>query len=392
MGGYRLIRELAKGGMATVYLATDEAGDGRQVAVKIMHPHLTDDPSLVNMFFDEARIGCQIDHHHVARVIDYGTEDEAHFLAMEFILGETWQRVLALAARQKRTGSRIRAEMLVAHVIHQTAQGLHAAHESIGADGRPLQVVHRDVSPQNLIVGYDGVVRVLDFGVAKANSRHHQTDDGSVKGRFAYMAPEQMRGMSVDRRADVWSLGVLLWEGLTHRRLFRRHTDAETILATGYATIPDPTELNPQTPPELATIAMRALQRDRDDRHESAAALAEEVARVLEDAGSHPGAQTLQRQMRLLFGNREAEARESLRAAEMRVAAEATDVPLLLRPPKQSGTRRKPFRQRMLTESEYPTLPRTRPHRELIKRYGIATVIVLSGAATGLGLFHLLSG
>jgi serine/threonine protein kinase len=395
LGGYGLISEMAKGGMASVYLAADVEGDGRHVAVKVMHDHLVDDPALLEMFFDEARIGCQIDDINVARVIDYGSEDDVHFLVMEYVLGETWQRVLGRAARQKQTGSRIRTEMLVAHVIRQTALGLHAAHESLGDDGMPLHVVHRDVSPQNLMVGYDGCVRVLDFGVAKANSRSHQTEDGVVKGRFAYMAPEQMRGWGVDRRADVWSLGVLLWEGLTHRRLFRRATDAETILATGYAPIPDPTELNPSTPPELAKIALRALQRDRDARQDSTADMAEELGEFLEDTGSSPGAQTLRRQMRLLFGSREDDTRRSLEQVEAHFASAEQDHIATLRAqriPKRSGTRRRPPRARRLTESEYPTLPRSRPMWTLVKRYGTAALIVASGASAGLGLFHLLAG
>ncbi|MCS6798021.1 MAG: serine/threonine protein kinase [Myxococcota bacterium] len=282
VGRYELLGKIAAGGMATVYLAR-EARTGpqpvlpRPVALKLIHDHLADDRRFIEMFLDEARIAARIGHPNVCTVLDFGrTPEGLYYLAMEYLLGETVGTVLReLASSGGPEPTRI---ALAAYVCAEAAEGLHAAHELRGADGQLLHVVHRDVSPQNVFINYDGSVRLVDFGIARAVDRSSRTQTGSFKGTAAYMAPETMRGETVDRRADVWSLGVLLWEMLTLQRLFRRDNDYLTLLALQQDEVPPPSTLAPDLPAELEAIVMRALQRDRDRRYATAREMARDLS------------------------------------------------------------------------------------------------------------------
>jgi len=275
LGRYDLCAVLATGGMATVYLAVARGAGGFEkcFAVKCIHPHLAAEQEFVEMFLDEARIASLIQHPNVCSVLDFGESGGTFFLTMEYLMGESLDRVLQRLERISPAVRAARVPPLAARIIADACEGLHAAHELRDPEGTRLNVVHRDVSPQNLFLSYDGTVRVVDFGVASASCRVHHTEPGFVKGKFAYMAPEQMRGATVDRRADVWSLGVVLWEMIAGRSLFRRANPNDTILAAVRAPIPSLSSVVPGVSPGLAAIVDRALRRAPEERYETARAL-----------------------------------------------------------------------------------------------------------------------
>lgn len=275
LGPYVLCGPIASGGMASVHLAIPRAtGEANPLfAVKRVHPHLAANRQYVEMFLDEARIAARIDHPNVGAVLDFGSDGQSYYLAMEYLHGQP-MRDLMHAQRRSAEPLGSRGIQLLARIAAEACEGLHAAHEVCDEQGRPMQVVHRDVSPQNLIVTYDGGVKVVDFGIAKAEGRVHHTRTGMVKGKFSYMPPEQLRGEPVDRRADVWSLGVVLWEALAGRSLFRGRSESETVLAVSRAQVPSLRSIDPQIPEELETIVGQALQANPDDRFPTARAMA----------------------------------------------------------------------------------------------------------------------
>src|SRR5690606_8557485 len=207
--------------------------------------------------------------------------DGNYFLTMPFILGESLNRVIGTAARLPPGPVADLLPLVAARLVADACEGLHAAHELRDEQGNPRDVVHRDVSPHNLMVGYDGVVRVLDFGVASARDRHYQTTTGEVKGKFAYLAPEQIEAQKVDRRADIWALGVVLWEAVTARRLFARESMAATIRAVTTMPIPSIRQLRPNAPAALDAVVQKALARDPAERYPTARAMGRDLAQVL---------------------------------------------------------------------------------------------------------------
>ena len=284
LGPYRLVDKLASGGMATVHLAErlGAAGFARTVALKVVHPHLADQVEFTEMFLDEARLSARIDHPNVVRVDDFGNVDGRYFLAMEYVRGQPLAAILgALSERGRQM-----APHLSVWIATQVAEGLHAAHEATDDRGLPLGLVHRDVSPQNVMVSYDGHVKVLDFGVAKAEGRVQLTRNGSLKGKLAYMSPEQAWSRPVDRRADVFALGVVLWELLTGKRLFRRDDDVETLLAVREARVRLPRSAGATTTPSLDAVVMAALERDVAKRPESALAFSQMLLDACPEARS----------------------------------------------------------------------------------------------------------
>jgi len=271
---YELVGEIASGGMATVYLArlTGVGGFQRFVAMKRLHPHLASEKEFVEMFLDEARIAARIHHPNVVPILEVGASAVGYYLVMEYIEGDTLARLLARAAtRSKRLpvgiALRIALDMLA---------GLHAAHELRDDAGEPVQLVHRDVSPQNVLVGVDGIARITDFGVARAASRLTATRVGQLKGKIAYMAPEQAAGEeSIDRRADVFAAGIVVWEELAAKRLFKAENEAATLSRVMSEPVPALTTLVPGLSTELSNVVMRALDRNADQRFASCAQFAD---------------------------------------------------------------------------------------------------------------------
>jgi serine/threonine-protein kinase len=287
LGRYRLSVELAAGGMSHVYLARAEGPGGfeKLVALKVIHRHLANHPEFVAMFLDEARIVSRIDHANVCHVFDFGCDDGTYYLAMEYLVGEPLSRVMR--AEHALPAPTPHLDALVAKVVADACEGLHAAHELRDSDGKLLEVVHRDISPHNLFLTFDGVCKVVDFGIARARDRVHDTTTGTVKGKFAYMAPEQLNGQAVDRRADVWSMGVVLFELLTGRRLFRRESDGATATAVLHSSLVKPSHFRPEISPALDAVVLKALERDPDRRY----ATARELGRALLAHASRDGTQ-----------------------------------------------------------------------------------------------------
>ena len=278
IGRYLLEEEIAAGGMATVHLGRMTGGGGfaRTVAIKRLHPHIAKDPDLRSMLLDEARIVSRIQHTHVVQTLDLVTSDDEVLLVMEYVHGEALHR-LARAALKR--GQRI-PPALVVTILAQALYGLHAAHEATDERGHLLEVVHRDVSPQNILVGADGVARVLDFGVAKARGRLQSTQDGALKGKLSYMPPEQFRESLVDRRADIYAASVVLWEMLTGRELWSGPNEAATIGRILAGGAPPPGALVPGLPPALDAIVLRGLSSDPSARFSTALEMAEALHRV----------------------------------------------------------------------------------------------------------------
>jgi serine/threonine protein kinase len=316
-GKYTLAYRIASGGMATVYLGREHGPHGfdRPVAIKRIHPHLQGRRAFVDMFLDEARIAARINHPNVCTVLDFGEAEHTYYIALEYLVGVALHRLIAEVARDE---DRLRSPKwyaLAARIIADAAEGLHAAHELKDGKGEPLHVVHRDVSPQNLFVTFDGVVKVVDFGVARARARIHQTATGTVKGKLAYMAPEHALGDAIDRRADVWSLGVCLWECLSGRRLFKRKNEMEVILAICEGSIPRLSSLVPDIPPMLDEIVVQALERDVDLRFPTTRALGMALQTFMKSQPEATGLAELSEWMASLFARERSERLEMLSTA-----------------------------------------------------------------------------
>jgi serine/threonine-protein kinase len=270
LGDNELVLRIGRGGMATVWVARDHAEDRqreRLVAVKAMLSELADEPEFVRMFIDEVRLVRSIHHPNVVDVYDVGESDGVMWMSMEWVEGESLHTVIAEAGKRRA----IPAEMAV-RIIADVCSGLHAAHELRDPDGALRGVVHRDISPHNILIGTTGVVKLVDFGVAKALGRvSESTRAGQLKGKFGYMSPEQASGKLVDRRSDLFSLGIVLFELTTSRRLFRGESDVETLKLVTTGQVPRPSSIDPSYPPELERIVLKALERDPRVRYQTAA-------------------------------------------------------------------------------------------------------------------------
>jgi serine/threonine protein kinase len=290
-GAYELLAPLAVGGTAEIFLARwRAAGHERLVVVKQLLPQHADDKEFVDMFLDEARFGSKLAHESIAQTFELGQVGGRHFIAMEYLAGLTLGHLAAKARRRLPGG--LPAE-LAAGIVAHAARGLHHAHEILEPDGTPLKIVHRDVSPQNLIVTFAGEVKLVDFGIAHAAVREARTKTGMIKGKFAYMAPEQCLGKPVDRRTDVFALGVVLYECVTGQRLFRRKSSYETYQAILKHEVPAPTQVNPALDPDLEPLLLRALVRDPDGRYPTAAAFADALEAWIAARGAQAGAEAL---------------------------------------------------------------------------------------------------
>jgi serine/threonine protein kinase len=278
VGRYMLHGKIASGGMAAVHLGRliGAVGFSRTVAIKRMHPHLTEDPEFVSMFLDEARLAARVRHPNVVGTLDIVAEGSELFLVMDYVQGETLARLLHASVKR---GARVSVP-IVAALASGILHGLHAAHEARDEQGQPLGIVHRDVSPQNVIVGVDGVPRVLDFGVAKAVGRLQTTREGQLKGKLSYMAPEQITGQEATRRTDVYAASVVFWEALAGRRLFRDDNEGAVLKRVLEGQIDAPSSQNPEVPAALDAIALRGLARNPEDRF----ATARDMANAIEGA------------------------------------------------------------------------------------------------------------
>jgi serine/threonine-protein kinase len=283
LGRYEVLVQLASGGMATVYVARAQgvAGFERLVAIKVLHPHLAHDEEFISMFLDEARLAARIRHPNVVPTLDISdTQGDGYFLVMEYVEGDHLGSILREASRS----STPVPMPVVARVLIDALEGLGAAHGLADGDGKALGIVHRDVSPHNVLVGVDGIARITDFGVAKATVRLSSTRDGQFKGKLSYMAPEQASEGSADQRSDLFSMGIVLWESLTGRRLFRAENNGELLNKLLHEPIPLPSQHAPASKP-FDEVCAKALARKPADRFQSA----EEFALAIETAAAGAG-------------------------------------------------------------------------------------------------------
>jgi len=304
--GLRFLCRLGQGGMAEVHLANAAPPHASPslVVVKRMHQQHVGDPSSVGMFLDEARLALCLSHPNIVRTERLGMFDGRQGIVMEFLEGQPFHSVLKRAYETEGT---ISLEVVVQIAI-AALDGLHYAHELKGVGGQPLSIVHRDVSPQNLFITYDGAVKLLDFGIAKNAMQDGHTRTGLLKGKVSYMAPEQARGDDLSRQADLWSIGVVLWEAVTGSRLFKGSNEAATLHMTLTDHVAAPSGRRPDLPPELDAILMRALKRDPRERYVTAAEMRDDLETWLSNRDLLPSASVSQL-MKRLFGREQREQR-----------------------------------------------------------------------------------
>jgi serine/threonine protein kinase len=276
-GRYELLKRLAGGGMGEVYLARQKGIDGfsRMLVLKTLLPHLCEDEEFITMFKDEARVTAQLIHPNICQVFEFEQVGGVYYMAMEYLRGEDLRR-LWKACETRGTPLRV---PLICRVIADAAAGLDFAHSLHDQDGAPYNIVHRDISPQNILVTFEGGVKVIDFGVAKAAGRAQHTRTGALKGKYSYMSPEQVAGLNVDNRSDIFALGIVLHELLTGRRLFKADSDVQTLARVRECNVPPPSKLNPQLPAGLDAIVLKALAKNPGDRYSTA----QEFRLALED-------------------------------------------------------------------------------------------------------------
>jgi serine/threonine protein kinase len=295
---YALVAPLGRGGMAEVFLAAREVAPGvhRPVVLKRLHDHFGDDPVVLQMFIDEARLVCALEHESIVKTFEVGIMDGHFCIAMEYLAGQPLRR---LTRRAWKSGG-LPIDLAV-YIAIRVLEALEHAHDAQDPQGRPLEIVHRDISPQNILVTNNGQVKVLDFGIAKAKSHEGRTDAGLIKGKFAYLAPEQASNQNVDRRADLWSVGVVLWEMLSGARLFKADNEVATLRATLEADIPVVSTLRAEIHPKLDRIVSRSLQRNPNLRYRNAADMRGELQGYLDFARQRPDKSVLANLMREQF-------------------------------------------------------------------------------------------
>lgn len=307
LGKYELVARIGEGGMAEVHLARQLGPRSFEkiVVVKTVRPALASRPELANMLLDEARIAALVKHPNVVDIYDLGEQDGTFFIAMEYLDGESLAGILKQAIRGQRLDP-----WSTARIIADCAAGLHAAHELRSLAGEPLELVHQDVTPGNVIVLYTGQTKLVDFGVARVRT---SVDDGMIKGKTGYLAPELLDGAPADRRSDVWSLGVVLWEALTLRRLFNGKTEDEQLAKIRAGHVPAPSSLITSVPRDLDDVVFMALAKDPTKRYRTALGMQTELMQILRHASWAGGSEPIARFMRSAFADRIAARRELLR-------------------------------------------------------------------------------
>jgi serine/threonine protein kinase len=322
LGKYDLIARIGKGGMAQVYLARQRgpANFEKIVVVKTIHPHLAAKESFIDMLLDEARIAALLKHPCVVDIYDLGLDEETYFIAMEYLSGEPLLSVLR-AGRVKERPLDIHS---TCRIIADVADGLHAAHELRDNAGHHLELVHRDVTPGNIVVLYNGQVKIVDFGIAKARGRlAGETDARKLKGKLGYVSPEQIRGQSSDRRADIFALGVVMWEALTYRRLFRGNNPGTVLAAIVKEKLQPPSAVRKEIPPQLDAIVMRALARNPEERYPTAQEMHSDLETFLTGAGALQQRKTIATYMQEVFAEQIQERARILREMHESNAAAA---------------------------------------------------------------------
>ena len=395
LGKYELLATIGTGGMASVILARQRgpAGFEKVVVVKVVHPHMAQDQVAINMLLDEAKVASQIDHQNVVHTYELGEAAGTFYIVMEYLAGES----LAQVIKAGRAGQQPAFDpYLAARIVADAAAGLHHAHDLKDFAGIPLEVVHRDVSPGNIVVLYNGAVKVVDFGIAKAHGRVTSTQDGELKGKYGYMSPEQIKNEPMDRRSDVFSLGVVLWESLAQKRLFQADNVAATLMQIlGGERLP-PSHFRPGVPPALDAIALNALNPDPRARFQSA----DDMKKALDDAiwQTRYGTSEISAHMVALFADRMESRRALLNRAtrEQLTQGDLASFGTAFRDPTSSveprGAVRAPTAYPVAMPTRAPTAvpvapaapPRTNKRVAIILALGVV-VGIIAGVVVGFG-------
>ncbi len=394
LGRYEVLHMLASGGMASVYVARAQgvAGFERLVAIKVLHPHIAHDEDFISMFLDEARLAARLRHPNAVGTLDISdTQGDGYFLVMEYVEGDHFGHLLRSAAKG---GSRLPVPV-VARIVMDGLAGLQAAHELTDTTGAPLDLVHRDVSPHNLLVGSDGVARITDFGIAKAQVRLSSTRDGQFKGKLSYMAPEQAASGMADQRSDLFSVGIVLWEALTGRRLFRGENNADVLNKILNPNVPPPSRFDETLTPFDAVIA-RALAREPKDRFQTAEEFLDAVEEAARSLGGVATPRAVSKEVNLWLGDKIERERAALRAA-IEASGRSELTPGVLPRPMESGSQpTTPSQVRArddldLTVGAKPSKISVPPRRR--SRLPIVLAVVASGLIGGIaGAWVLLGG
>nr|HEX4316882.1 serine/threonine-protein kinase [Kofleriaceae bacterium] len=358
-GDYELLGLIARGGMAEVYRARPRKLPRRLLAIKVMRPQLAREPRFVDMFHREGKLAMLLRNRCIVETVAIGRADDRHFIAMEYVPGRDLTQVLRRAQDRQKDDPKFRIP--VPHAVFiaaRIAEGLHFAHTLVGPDGRLLNIVNRDVSPSNVRMSYDGDVKLLDFGIAQALMKF-TSEIGILKGKFSYMSPEQIRGMPLDSRTDVFSAGIILHEMLTTQKLFRGDTEFALMEKVRKAEVPSPSSFNRRVTPELDDIVLRALARDVADRYQSAQQLAQDLDDLIEGYRFDP--KELRQLMRQLFRKEYA---EELADAEVALSAESVSVLATQPLPQVRAPRGEPTAPTIELETQPTPAPVTPPPAE----------------------------
>jgi serine/threonine protein kinase len=299
-GPYRLLDRIAVGGMAEVFKAKRSGVEGfeKVVAVKRILPHLSDNKEFVNMFINEAKMVAGLTHPNIVQIFDLGKIEKTYFIAMEYVHGRDLRTIVK---RAKERGMRVPLDLAVL-MVGKVCAALEYAHRKKDDRGRAMKIVHRDVSPQNILISYEGDVKLTDFGIAKAAARATHTDRGALRGKLLYMSPEQANGKPMDCRSDVFSLGIVFYEMITDQRPFMATSEKSILEMVRECQVPPPATINPRIPPRLDKIVMKSLARDPDDRYQDAADMSRDLERFLHERNApNPTAVELARFMEVLF-------------------------------------------------------------------------------------------
>jgi serine/threonine protein kinase len=394
-GQYMLLSKLAEGGMAEIFLAKRLGAEGfeRDVVIKCMLDHFTQNRDFVSMFLDEARLAARLHHPNIVQISDLGIVDGRYFICMEYLAGEDLESILGIV---RHTGQPVPIP-IAARIMLSALEGLEFAH-GYQEQGRPVGLVHRDISPSNIFVTFQGTVKVLDFGIAKASSRMTQTQPGLLKGKWGYMSPEQARGEAIDARSDLFSLGITFHELLTGRRVFELDHEIGVLLALMAQPIPVPSTRRAEIPPALDRIVMKALERQADDRYTSAAAMRADLEEFLRSTPSVPGMSQLGQYMQGLVGQAEVERKTKIPSlaeltgplplqapAEDRIGFEKT----LVR--RTDGVEAQPLAEPSRPPTEVPTSPAAVAPRSTGRPVviGALTVLVLLALGGGAAWYWL---
>jgi serine/threonine protein kinase len=309
-GKYLLLDRISVGGMAEVFKAKSYGVEGfeKVIAIKRILPSMGEDRDFIKMFIDEAKIAGQLSHANICQIFELGKIGGSHFIAMEYIWGKD---LLQIQNRCKRRG-RVVPVAMACYIIAKACEGLHYSHKRRDPMGQPLEIVHRDCSPQNILISYEGEVKVIDFGIARAASRSSRTQAGVLKGKFGYMSPEQVRGLPLDRRSDIFSLGTVLYESLTGERLFVGESDFSTLEKVRNADVTPPSELNKDIPPRVETIVLKALSRDREKRYQWCSEMQADLQSYLTAQADVFASKSLGEEIRELFAKELAREKQQL--------------------------------------------------------------------------------